>query len=141
MLLYIQIAEVVRIVYVFDAKFDRYKATKIYKLIKAGAIAEQSATRIVDQLRIKGLSYRRINMLHDVRRARAVEFAKTSDTRYRSGMFFDYVYEPFRKDTGLRTTEVNKILRDRERAIYEDEEELLLIDDIEDRYLKIVDLL
>lgn len=130
-----------RLVYVFDSKFDRYKATKIYKLIKAGAIAEQSATRIVDQLKIKGLSYRRIEMLHDVRRARAVEFAKTRDTRYRSGMFFDYVYEPFRRETGLRTTEVNKILRDRERAIYEDEEELRLIDDIEDRYIKIVDLL
>jgi len=80
-------------------------------------------------------------MLHDVRRARAVEFAKTSDSYYKSGMFFDYVYEPFRSDTGLRTTEVNKILRDRERAIYEDKEELLLIYDIEDRYLKIVDLL
>ena len=127
-------------VYTFDARFDRYKATRIYKIISTGALAKVSATRITDTLKVKGLSYRRTQMLHDIRRARAVEFAKTSATKLSSGYFFDFVYEPFRKETGLKTLEINKILRDREAGIYEDEEELELIMDVEDRYIKLMEL-
>lgn len=127
-------------VYTFDSKFDRYKATKIYKIISAGALAKQSATRIAETLKIKGLSYRRIEMLHDVRRSRAVEFAKTSDTKLSSGYYFDMVYEPTRALHKMTASEMNKITRDKERGLWETEEERLMQIELEERYVKIMGL-
>lgn len=127
-------------VYTFDAKFDRYKATRIYKIVSSGALARQSATRIADTLKIKGLSYRRIEMLHDIRRARTVEFSKTRETKLTSGYFFDFVYEPFRRDYGLTARQATEIFNLRKEERLETPEELELLADIEDRYHKIMEL-
>lgn len=127
--------------YTFDARFDRYKATRIYKVLKAGAIAKKSGTSMIATLKTRGISYRLEQMQHDIRRARAVEFAKTSDAKLSSGRFFDYVYEPFRDKYDLKSTDVNKILRDKDRDFWEDEEELEQIMEIEDRYVKLQELL
>lgn len=128
-------------VYTFDSRFDRYKANRIYKIISSGALAKQSATRIADTLKIKGLSYRRKEMLHDVRRARAVEFSKTRETKLSSGYFFDFVFEPFRTDTGFTTKRVTEIFNMRKEDRWETDEELDMISEIQDRYVKLMELL
>lgn len=127
-------------VYVFDSRFDRYQAIKIYKVISAGALSKVSAARTIKALKIKGLSYRRIEMLHDIRRSRAVEFAKTGEAKLSSGYFFDMVYEPTRAIHKLTASEMNKITRDEERGIWETEDEKLIIEELEERYNKIMEL-
>ena len=127
-------------VYVFDSNFDRYKANRIFKIIKAGALAEVTATRMIAQLRNKALSYDNSKMLHDIRRARAIEFSKTANSYYNAQLFFDYVYEPFRSDYGLKSSEASKIFRDRDREFWETDEELNQIMNIDDRYIAIQEL-
>jgi len=129
------------LVYIFDAKYDRYQATKIHSLIKAGALAKDSASRIIDQLKVKGISYRRKEMLHDVRRARAVELCKTTETRLNSGYFFDFVYEPFRDTRGLVSHQANRVFEMWDKDTFETPEEVDMIVDIAQRYAGIQDLL
>lgn len=128
-------------VYIFDSKFDRYQANKIYKIVSTGVLAKDSATTVINALKVKGLSYRRIEMLHDVRRARGVEFAKSRETKLTSGYFFDFTYEPFRKEQGLSAREANAIFRKWERDDWETPEEMEQVMEIHEKYERIQDLL
>ena len=80
-------------------------------------------------------------MLHDIRRAGAIEFCKSPETKLTSGYFFDYTYEPFRKEHDLTASQTTEIFDKWEKDTWETDEELDLIRDIAERYEKIQDLL
>lgn len=128
-------------VYVFAARFDAYPAAKIHDVLKVGVQAKVSGSKIIETLKAAGLTYRRTEMLHDVRRARAVEFAKTYEGAAASGAYFDDVYEPFRAKRGLTASETNEIFRKKERMEWETAEELEDLLEIEDRYVKMQEML
>lgn len=97
--------------YTLTAGFDWKQELDARAIIKAGVLDEHSATKIISDLKDAGLSYRRINMLHDVRRGKAIEWSKTPDAKLRAESWFDRVYEPFREDRKLTSTQATDLWR------------------------------
>jgi len=109
-------------------------------VLKAGAVAKVAGARMIDTLKTRGISYRYEEMLHDIRRARTVEFAKTRDTKLTSGYFFDFVYEPFRSKHDLTARQATDIFNLRKEERLETQEELEMLAEIEERYVTIMEL-
>lgn len=97
--------------YILTAGFDWKQDLQAQAIIKQGVLSEFSATKIISNLSDQGLSYRRINMLHDVRRGRAVEWAKTPEAKLKAESWFDRVYEPFREERKMTSREATDLWR------------------------------
>lgn len=95
--------------YIFSAAWDWQQKLRAKNILTLGMKNELSTSKIVSQLAAEGLSYRRINMLHDIRRSKAVETAKTPAAMSRAETWFDKVYEPFRKASGLNSREASDL--------------------------------
>jgi len=82
-------------------KFDSVQKIKAENILRDGALDGLSSTAIINKLRDQGLSYRRTNMLRDVRRSRAVSFAKTPDNTVKAVTWYDEVFESFQETNDL----------------------------------------
>lgn len=65
--------------------------------IRGGFTAES----YMNDLKAKGLSYRKREMLYDYRRASVIEQSKSMDAKFKATDFFDSVLEPLRVSKGL----------------------------------------
>lgn len=83
--------------YIFSSKFtvtQRYESEALlHKAIKS----DWSFDHLQREAMGKNLSYRRINMQYDYRRAQASEKALTGEGKERATKWFEEVYDPHRK--------------------------------------------
>jgi hypothetical protein len=81
-------------------------AGRIQKDLKP--LPEITNAEIIKELKKEGLSYRRKNMLEDIRRLDATIRATNETKRDNAERWFDNVYEKFRKEEGLSSKEATK---------------------------------
>lgn len=93
--------------YHFPEAWDSAQRVNAVYLLEAGVRGGYSGADLVFQLQSMGLSYRRIEMLHDIRRAGAVAFARTAEDSRRAGQWFDSVFEPFRAANSMTANEAS----------------------------------
>jgi len=74
-----------------------------------GLTKGETSQQIIKTLKDKGVSYRRENMLYDLRRKEASYHAKTPEKRANAKRWFDNVYEKFRKEKGLNSKQASKL--------------------------------
>jgi hypothetical protein len=75
--------------------------------------------RLIEDLRVKGLSYSESKMYFDIRRAGATYAARTPEKRARAAKWFDEYFEPFRKSKGLTAKKAQKIWERAKSQSYE----------------------
>ena len=86
--------------YKLSKSFTESEKRKAINIIKSGAIDDLSATKIIENLSEKGLTYNRKNELRDIRLAKSFSKGKTPEAREKALKWFDDVYEPFREEKG-----------------------------------------
>jgi len=97
--------------YLTPDTFDWKQVLDTRAIIKSGALEGLSSTKITSNLKEAGLSYRRINMLHDIRRGRSIEFSKTTEAKLKAETWFDRVYEPFREERKMTSAQATDLWR------------------------------
>ena len=95
--------------YVFSASWDWKQKLRAKNIVTMGMKNDLSTTAIINNLKADGLSYRRVNMLHDIRRSKAVEWSKSPTALTRAETWFDKVFEPFRSERGLSSREASDL--------------------------------
>jgi len=99
-------------------------------------IKEISTTQIVKNLEKENLTYRRQNMLEDIRRFDAVFRAKTNETREKANKWFENVYEKFRKEKGYTSEQMTEIWKKTVEQSYDTIEEAELGKELWELYEK-----
>lgn len=92
---------------------------------KKPLLKEIPSSKIIEALRNENLSYRKQNMLEDIRRLNATSQAKTTLKENRANIWFDNVYEEFRKENKLdskRTSELWQYAKYQSAKLIEDAE-------------------
>lgn len=87
--------------YRLSKAFDQTQRMRAVDVLTRGVREGKTSTDIIGDLRAEGLTYRRTNMLRDVRRAKASAWALTPENRDRALTWFDEVFEPFIVEKGL----------------------------------------
>ena len=78
-------------------KYSGLEKNKIHNIIKSGLDKELPPKEIMLNLKKENLSYRKQNMLQDIRRQNASINVKSPQARDNTQSWFDNVYEPMRK--------------------------------------------
>ncbi len=117
------------------------QAERVSQIFEYGYSTDRPSDYITGRLKDEGLSYRRQEMLLDVRRYGAVINVKNQDERKvgRALDYFDNVVEPYRRDTGLSMSTVWGNIHKKENAVkglgeYESDEEEIDIEDASGKY-------
>jgi hypothetical protein len=79
----------------------------------------QPATKVIRELRSKGISYSENNMYHDIRRSGATFNAKTTQKRQRAAKWFDDYFEPMRKKKGVSSKKAYDIWKKAQTQSYD----------------------
>lgn len=95
--------------YQTPASWDEGQRLSAQNFMQAAVKLGYSSQRVINELKELGLSYRRIDMLHDIRYAGAVANAKYPDTAERAAGWFDNVFEPYRAEKGLTANQASDL--------------------------------
>lgn len=113
--------------YKIPSRFTKKEREKYDKILADGVTSEKSTTEIIKEAKKEGLSYRRTNMLHDIRRKESEywrsrekdpETGEWKDTTYheikgegkqKSLNFFDNVFEKYRDEKNLNSKQATKL--------------------------------
>lgn len=78
-------------------------ADRVFEVFRTTIEAKGSSSAAINILKGEGISYRRINMLEDFRRAGAITRVKDGNIKgqMKALDYFNKVVEPFRKENGL----------------------------------------
>lgn len=82
-------------------------------------LKEIPESKIIKELKEQKLSYRRQNMLDDIRRRESFSRAKTPEARKNAKFWYDNVYEPFRKSKKLNSQQASTIWDNARNQSYE----------------------
>ena len=77
------------------------RLTTAKRIVENGAKKGSSATSIISSLKERGISYRRQEMLSDIRHAKVLAPAKNSVAERNADTWYESVLEPFRAATGM----------------------------------------
>ncbi|MBA7536731.1 hypothetical protein ES705_28995 [subsurface metagenome] len=80
-------------------------------IYRQGVAAGWSPAKVMTTLKDRGLSYRKTNMLHDYRKAQAIEMSKTPAARGNAEHWFDKIFEPLRVEKGFTAAQTTDFLR------------------------------
>jgi hypothetical protein len=97
--------------YTFTKSFDIVQRTRAAELLKWGARENWSTNDLQTRLKREGLGYRRENMVKDFEFARVVSMSKTPEAEKRATDFYKNVYQPFKADFGLNTSQMGTVMR------------------------------
>jgi len=80
-------------------------APKVVGIFSQAVAEGKSSTWAISQLKTQGLTYKRINMLEDYRRAGSIARVAEGNVEglRKAHNYFENVFEPFRKKEGLTT--------------------------------------
>jgi len=111
-------------------------AERVLSVFKGASIEGRSAASAIKTLKAEGISYRRINMLEDFRRAGAVTTVRAGNIRgeMRALDYFNKVVEPFRKGEGISGKQAYEKIHQWEKAQYETYEDAVESEDAASRY-------
>lgn len=115
----------------FLTSFKVYKssvstsADRVVSVFKSAIDAGKSSSYAINVLKGEGISYRRINMLEDFRRAGSLTRVKTGNIQgqMKALDYFNKVVEPFRKENGLTNKQAWEAVHKWEQAQYTTVEE------------------
>lgn len=113
------------------ASFKMYSSSvatsseRVLSVFKDSIHAGKSSTYAIDILKSEGISYRRINMLEDFRRAGSLQNVKIGNIKgeMKALDYFNKVVEPFRKENGLTNKKAWEQIHSWENAQYKTVEE------------------
>ena len=111
-------------------------AERVLSLFKSTIHEGGSAASAIRVLKAEGISYRRINMLEDFRRAGAIQGVRAGNItgEMRALDYFNDVVEPFRKSEGLSGKQAYDKIHTWERAQYDTWEEAEQAEEEASRY-------
>jgi len=101
------------------------RAAEIWRVLKQGATEGWTTTKTTTALKEGGLSYRRIEMLTDIRRYASIARIREGELEKQNKVldFFEQKIEPFRKAQGLTGEQAWHQRHDWETKRYKDLEE------------------
>jgi hypothetical protein len=110
--------------YLFPDKFtlaQRYEAEEIlHKAIDLG----WSSNKLQREAMSLGLSYRRQDMLYNLRRAESMHYAKTDIAKERAVRYFEDLFEPHRKAMGWTSAQETEFRNKGKAGLFETTEEM-----------------
>lgn len=117
------------------------RAPEVWNIFKTGSLERWSAAKTTSTLRKFGLSYRRTDMLADIRRYDAIGRVREGDVEKQNKVldFIEQKLEPFRKARGLTGVQAWKQRHKWEKKRYTDMEEAEMMEGDADEYQWIED--
>lgn len=125
--------------YKIPKKYKGKDRTRIHQIIKSGMDKNLSTTEIQNNLKKEGLSYRRKNLLFDIRLKKSsynigvtnegkVTYNPVSNSkaRTRKQKWFIDVFEKFRIENGLTTKQARKIIKQEIKTSHKNNSERIL---------------
>ena len=111
-------------------------AERVFSVFQGTIKAGGSSSTAIKILKGEGISYRRINMLEDFRRAGAVSRVKEGNIegQMKALDYFNKVVEPFRKEHGLSNKNAWEAVHKWQKAQYETVEEAQKLEDASIKY-------
>lgn len=122
--------------YIFTPKFTGLQRLESEALLHKAITSVWSFNKMQREAKSKNLSYRRINMQYDFRRAQSMERAKGFVAKERAAKWFEEVYDPHRKAKGWSSKQETEFRRKGERGLLESLEEAEEYKEEEDEYKK-----
>lgn len=119
-------------VYIYQQKKDISDAYSISGILRSFIKRDARPAEFMNELKGRGLSYRKEDMLADYRRGFAIEKSKTYDAKFRAEQWFDTVFEPFRAKHGYTSKEASDVLHRGEYGLLETIEEMEEYDELEE---------
>ena len=104
--------------YNLDNRLGGVRLTTAKRIVESGAKKNSSATSIISDLKGKGISYRRQEMLADIRHAKVLAPAKNPVAERNADTWYESVLEPFRAETGMSLDSALALL-ERDRSLTE----------------------
>lgn len=100
-------------------------ANRVISVFRSAIVEGKSSTSAINILKGEGISYRRVNMLEDFRRAGSLTNVKVGNIQgeMKALDYFNKVVEPFRKENGLTNKEAWQAVHKWEQAQYTTVEE------------------
>lgn len=111
-------------VYLYQQKKDISDAYTISGILRSFVKRDERPAAFMDELKARGLSYRKTDMLSDYRRGQAIEKALTYDAKHRAESWFDTVFEPFRAKHDFTSKEASRFIQRGEYGLLETIEEM-----------------
>jgi len=105
--------------FVTSTKFSGNEKNKIHNIIKKGLSENQKPKDIIFTLKKKNLSYRKQNMLLDIRRHNSAIYVKTPTARDNAQSWFDNVFEPMRKQKKWNSKQATEFWNNARTQSYE----------------------
>lgn len=111
-------------------------AERVFSVFQSAIKAGGSSSSAINVLKGEGISYRRINMLEDFRRAGAVSRVKEGNIegQMKALDYFNKVVEPFRKEHSLSNKGAWDAVHKWQKAQYETLEEAQQLEDANIKY-------
>ena len=115
-----------RLGFIFERKYEGSTLEKIWDTLKAGVTEGATASGIIQTLKDMGVSYRRQDMLSDIRRMGSVAHigAERAISAEKAMSFYDRIIEPYRKQYNLTGAKAWENYHKWERMQIESEEQL-----------------
>ena len=105
--------------YIFSPKFTVTQRYESEALLHEAITSDWSFDKMQREAMSKNLSYRRINMQYDFRRAQSTENAKSGEGKERAAKWFEEVYDPHRKAKGWTSAQETEFRRKGQMGLLE----------------------
>lgn len=109
--------------YIFTKKFTVTQRYESEALLHEAITSDWSFDKLQREAMHKNLSYRRINMQYDFRRAQSSEKAKSVKGKERATQWFEDIYDPHRKAKGWTSAQETEFRRKGEMGLLDSLEE------------------
>ena len=125
-----------RLEFIFERKYEGSTLEKLWDTLKAGVTEGATASGIIQTLKDMGISYRRQDMLSDIRRMGSVAHisAERMISAEKAMSFYDRIIEPYRKQYGLTGAKAWENFHKWERMQIESEEQLQELEEAASEY-------
>ena len=121
----------------YKIPFHEKKRQQIQTFIRRSVKRGDSPQQIYDNMHKKGISYRKQNVLADIRLKNATINAKTPAARKNAETWFLNVFEPFRKQNKLDSAQAKKQWENAVSQSFKTYDDAKLITALRDEYISI----
>ena len=122
--------------YIFTSKFTVTQRYESETLLHKAITSDWSFDHMQREAMSKNLSYRRINMQYDFRRAQSMERAATPESKERAAKWFEQIYDPHRKAKGWTSSQETEFRAEGKMGLLETLEEAEEYKEEEEEYQK-----